>query len=448
MSPCDTCTGVATGPLRVHPRNPRYFTDGGGRAIYLTGSHCWQSLQDLSDRPPFDYAAYLDMLQEHGHNFMRMWAWEGGESVAGQDLGPIFSPMPYRRTGPGTALDGQPKYDLTQWDPAYFERLRSRVSAARDRGIYVSVMLFQGWSIERKKSHRSNPWPAHPFNRENNINGIDGDADGDGEGKDVHTLSVPAVTRLQEAYVRQIVDTVNDLDNVLYEITNESPIMTADWQYYVVHMIHLYESTKPKQHPVGMSSFWFARAGAMNALYAGPADWIAPCNDGHCFHYDTDPPAADGRKVILNDTDHTYGVGGDQKWVWKTFARGQHPVFMDPFQTTLFGDPARWEPARLAMGQTRQLAERMDLAAMLPRGDMASSEYSLVHPGQEYLVYLPEGGEVTVDLTAAKGSLTVEWIHPINGPAPGKGLVAGGAHRLFAAPFVGDAVLYLKAQAE
>jgi hypothetical protein len=27
----------ARGPLRVHPRNPRYFTDGSGRAIYLTG---------------------------------------------------------------------------------------------------------------------------------------------------------------------------------------------------------------------------------------------------------------------------------------------------------------------------------------------------------------------------------------------------------------------------
>ena len=31
-----------------------------------------------------------------------------------------------------------------------------------------------------------------------------------------------AITALQEAYVRKVVDTVNDLDNVLYEISNES----------------------------------------------------------------------------------------------------------------------------------------------------------------------------------------------------------------------------------
>jgi hypothetical protein len=28
--------GTAKGPLRGHPKNPRYFTDGSGRAIYFT----------------------------------------------------------------------------------------------------------------------------------------------------------------------------------------------------------------------------------------------------------------------------------------------------------------------------------------------------------------------------------------------------------------------------
>src|SRR5690242_6729740 len=37
---------VATGPLRVLASNPRYFTDGSGRAILLTGSHTWSNFQD------------------------------------------------------------------------------------------------------------------------------------------------------------------------------------------------------------------------------------------------------------------------------------------------------------------------------------------------------------------------------------------------------------------
>jgi len=51
---------AAIGPLRVHPGNPRYFTDGTKgpdgslKAVYLTGSHTWANLIDRgpSDPPP------------------------------------------------------------------------------------------------------------------------------------------------------------------------------------------------------------------------------------------------------------------------------------------------------------------------------------------------------------------------------------------------------------
>ena len=41
----------ATGPLRANPANPRYFTDGSGRAIFLTGSHTWANFQDFGPAP-------------------------------------------------------------------------------------------------------------------------------------------------------------------------------------------------------------------------------------------------------------------------------------------------------------------------------------------------------------------------------------------------------------
>ena len=78
-----------------------------------------------------------------------------------------------------------------------------------------------------------------------------------------------------------------------------------------------------------------------------------------------------------------------------------------------------------------------------PRPELASTGYCLANPGSEYLVYLPEGGEVKVDLSAAKGKLAVEWMHPITGQITPADPVEGGAKREFAAPFAGDAVLYL-----
>jgi hypothetical protein len=107
-------------------------------------------------------------------------------------------------------------------------------------------------------------------------------------------------------------------------------------------------------------------------------------------------------------------------------------------------DGDRWEPIRRAMGQTGRLAERVNLRAMVPRGDLASTGYCLADPGKEYVVYLPEGGEVTVDLSAAAGELEVEWMHPVGGsPTPGVE-TPGGAKRTFQAPFAGDAALHLR----
>jgi len=447
---------IAAGPLQVHPANPRYFTDGTKmpdgslRAIYLTGSHHWHNLQDagrlggpLTKR--FDYDGYLEFLTQLDHNFMRMWAWEGGAWWwQGGENDEYYAPIAYSRGGSGITLDGKPKFDLSQFNSEYFERLRSRVVAARDRGIYVGVMLFQGWSIY---SHGyGNPWPLHPFNEANNINGINGDADKDGEGREVHSLQVPAVTRLQEAYVRKVVDTLNDLDNVLYEITNETAIFSRDWQYHMVRYIKEYEAGKPKQHPVGMTAFDSGREGSMEALFASPADWISPQNDGVSGDYQNDPPAADGRKVIVSDTDHLWGVGGDRVWVWRSFTRGHHPVYMDPLSKPdwVRSSEAEMQGARKAMGQTRRIAERVNLGTMTPRGDLASSGYCLACPGREYLVYQPTPGKAfSVDLEA--GTYRHEWCNPQQGATVESGtLTVASGQRRFQAPFDGDAVLYLK----
>ena len=69
----------ATGPLRVSPKNPRYFCDATGREVLLVGSHTWNNLVDMgrSDPPEaFDFDAYLDFLDRYGHNFIRLWTWD------------------------------------------------------------------------------------------------------------------------------------------------------------------------------------------------------------------------------------------------------------------------------------------------------------------------------------------------------------------------------------
>ena len=328
------------GPLRIHPENPRYFTDGSGRAIYLTGSHTWANLQDQGPKDPprpFDYEGYLDFLRERNHNVIRLWAWEQARWAPwsdgkGQNPSDWFiSPNPYARTGPGMALDGKPKFDLEKWDDAYFDRLRTRVRQAGERGIYVSVMLFQGWS-SAKSWLGGTPWRGHPYHPENNIQGWSGNTKGDSG----PALDDPRVRERQAAYIRKVIDTLNDLDNVLYEVTNEGGY--KDWDRFVVETVHAYEKAKPKQHPVGLTGH-----GSENndEMLASPADWFSP-GSSQWPDLKTDPRAVAGKKVSLLDTDHVFGVGGDQKWVWKAFLQGPQRALHGPVRRPRLGtDPRR-----------------------------------------------------------------------------------------------------------
>jgi len=444
----------ASGPLTVHADNPRYFSDPEGRVIYLTGSHTWTNLVDygLSDPPrQFDFTNWLDFLDDYNHNFFRLWAWEQSRwDVYYASENYWFRPQPFVRTGPGNALDGKPRFDLDSLNESYFARLRARVVEARDRGKYVAVMLFNGWSVASQKggSSGSNPWRGHPFNESNNINGIDGDRNNDNSGEETHELGYAELTAIQEAYVRRVIDAVNDLDNVLYEISNESHSGSNQWQYHMINFIKAYESGLPKQHPVGMTVEY--PNGSNNELFNGPADWVSPNGDVN------NPPVASGMRVILSDTDHLCGVCGDRSWVWKSFTRGENPVFMDGYDGSDPGaaaagwdsSDAQWVGARLNMGYTFDYASRANLAAMIPRPSLASSGYCLANPaaeGSEYLVYLPQGtGSVNVDLSASPVRLATEWLRPSNGNSIQGDTIDGGSSRTFTAPFSGDAVLYIR----
>lgn len=439
-----------SGPLKVSEDNPRYFADRRGKAVYLTGSHHWANFQDVGyEGFRFDYTAYLDMLEQYGHSVIRLWVWEQAAWVPSTEDKVLINPLPYERTGPGEALDGQPKFDLTRWNQAYFARLRERVEEAGKRGLYVMVMLFQGASIN-SRGLPGNPWRGHPFSAENNINGVDGDVNKDGEGEEVHTLAVPAVTALQERYVRKVIDTVNEFDNVLYEIANESHGGSTHWQYHMTRFVQEYERIKRLHHPVVMSIQY--PGGSNHALYESPADAISPTVDS--WPDETIPPPADGRKVILIDTDHLWGVGGDPEWVWGSFFRGLNPLLMDPWvgypwKTDASDDDVGytrdpfWVQFRKTLGYARQLADHVDLANVEPRPELASSRHCLADPGVQYLVYVPAGGPVSVQLGQETGLFHIEWFNPATGRTRrGEPLSAGG-RATFTPPFKGDAILYL-----
>ncbi len=439
------------GPLRRNPRNPRYFTDDSGRAISLTGTHTWNNLLDMgqSDPPPlFDFDWYLDLLEGLGHNFVRLWTW--GLLRTHWNAQDVVSPFPWARTGPGLARDGRPKFDLLRYDEGYFERLRTRVAAAQARGIYVSVMLFESCAIGEPRAD------VQVFSQENSVNGPRLTAfDPNGIPLDWVTLTNPEVTHLQEAYVRRVVETVNGFANVLYEICNEAGPHSHQWQDHFVAFLRQCEAALPEQHPIGVT----AGMGVDNAwLFASEADWAspegwAPEGETHVYRdgsatWGATPPER-GDRVVLLDTDHIWGCGGDVPWIWKSVCRGYQVLYMDPADDLPFGfyriasRPPKADPAvRREMGRARAYLERMDLNEATPQNALASTGYCLAQPGAAYLIYQPAAGGFTVHLEA--GMYEQEWHDPRAGQAIiADPLAVGSGPHDFEAPFAGASVLYL-----
>jgi len=484
-------SGYAPGPLVICTTNPRYFSIASGspdeqKAVYLTGSHIWNNFHDGLGPGPTgsqvaeqnDYGAYLTFLKAHGHNFIRLWRWEHFQSQSvGAGFHLCMTPQPWQRTGLGQAKDGQPKFDLSRFDDAYFARLRERVVAAGKAGIYVAVMFFDGWGL-----HLSPPpdnVEGHPFHAANNINGISITSI-----VDYQVLPLdPRVQELQEAYMRKVVDTVADLPNVLYEVANESsgggpvdqsfadalglsgPIDWGDstaWQYWVMDFVRRYEQQKGyERHLIGMTMQVPVpnQATVNETLWNSSADWISPGYEDEIFNgqWVTNPPENQGKKVVLSDTDHYAPGGGDALWAWKTFLRGHHPILMDygiidvvhPLDPEL-GVPSyeSLEPARYAMGDTLRFAARMRLISMEPRSDLSSTSYALANPGKEYLVLQPNEGVSPFTVKLESGTYAVEWlsISLRQTESDGEKIVEGSGAIIFTpkATMTAPCVLYLK----
>ncbi len=440
------------GPLRLSSENNRYLTDNSGKAIYLVGFHTWYSAQDGggTDPPPsLDWNAYLTALTTtYGCNFTKLWAMEtarGWSDAADQ----WFLPTRYTRTGPGNDNDGKLKFDLSQVNQDYLDRLKQRAVDCAKQGIYVCVQLFQGWQIEQNKGGTGDPTSYHPYLLPNNINSADGDSNNDGSLIETHFPVIRGnnVLAYQEALVEVIIDTLNDLDNVIWEISNEDTDdandYNTDWQKYIISHIRTYESTKPKQHLIGMTKQY--PSGEDATLDSSGADWVSyDTGKANAVHAANDPTS-------MYDTDHTVGLTSDYKWIWSSLCQGHGGAwYMDEWDGALYGTDRRGTAAyiliRNNLGYALALTNLLrNLLKMTPQAALSTTGYCLArdHATQaEYIVFQSGTGNFNLNLTNATGTLNIRWLRCSNG-STSTGTVSGGAIRTLTPPWTGEVVGYV-----
>lgn len=250
--------------LRRHPTHPRCFLYRNKPTVFITASEHYGAV--LNDE--FDYIPYLDELARIGLNHSRLFAFyrelgHGPSPSAHPPLGyantlaprPGHEVMPWKRTGPGTAPDAGARFDLNQWNPAYFARLKDFVGQARRRDIVVEVTLFCHPYTELL-------WRLFPFHKDSNVNGAGFQITDLRQFLEEHDNTV---IEYQKGFVRKMVEELNEFDNLYYEICNEPAAdfngstpehagRIISWQLAMGEVIRDTEGKLPKRHLIAINA--------------------------------------------------------------------------------------------------------------------------------------------------------------------------------------------------
>ena len=237
--------------IRIHPQNPKVFEFRGRPLVLLTASEHYGAVMNR----PFRFETYLADAADKRMTLTRLF-------MLFRELQTPINPYstckpespdyiaPFERTGPGRALDQEPKFDLDRPNPEFFDRLHRFVGLASGYGIIVEVVLLSN-------TYAPQVWEINPLNARNNINGLDEIA-----WPEYMTRRHPKLFARQAANVRKIVEELNRYDNVIYEICNEpggnvagraenpAPAEVNEWLAALIEVVRQAEAGLPNQHLV------------------------------------------------------------------------------------------------------------------------------------------------------------------------------------------------------
>ncbi len=384
------------------------------------------------------------------HNF------DGSAERRRGDVWAPFMELPWARSGKGKAWDGLSKYDLTRFNPWYFDRVKGFADLADRKGLVLYYnFYFQHWLLESRSHYVDFPW--RPVNTIQDTGLPDEVPAAEG----FYDLSSPLRRDLHRLYIFKVLDTLKDNANVVYGIDREytGPVSfvrfwldtIAEWQRRTGRKVHIaLEIPKdqtdailedPARGPLVSAidfhhwvyrpdgRLFYAKGGTNRAPREQMGDIVEPGDLA------ADPAAAAGDAAAVQAlrTALWKGTPATRYRALREY-RDRYPDLVllsrdDPF------------PA-LSRGVEATVPREMRAAARpVPlQGHDAGSSWAIGAPGQGYLVYATAGGSLGLDLRGDPGTYAVIWVDGSSGLAqPQDTLVKGGGTVTLEPPATGKA---------
>lgn len=454
-------------PISLHPENPHYFLFRGKPTILIGSTEHYGAVLNLD----FDYVAYLDELAAADLNVTRTFSGiysepAGAFGIAENTLAPADNKLicPWARSNvPGYANGGN-KFDLDQWDSAYFNRLKDFIREAGKRNIVVELDFFSNF-------YDTLQWKLSPLHFQNNINHIGNPEDQ----KEILSLRHPDILAVQEKMARKIVAELKDMDNLYYEVCNEpyfgDTTALEEWEQHMTSVIADAEKNFTHRHLISQN----IANGYRKVKDPNPA--VSIFN----FHY-AKPPVTVRMNYGLNKVigDNETGFNGISDVQYRTEAWDFMVAGGSLFNNLDYSFTADHENGtfKVEKGQPgggginlrsqfkilRQVLSEIDFLKMKPNDSILHYAFAkpataraLISEGNQYLIYINDKKadndslardekSFTFSISLPKGDYSAEWINTLTDERKSFSIKEhkGGEFKLETPAFIDDIALLIK----
>ncbi len=407
----------ASPPLRLDPDNPHYLLFRGKPTVLIGSTEHYGAVMNLD----FDGKRYLDTIQNDGMNVTRLFSGAymeplGAFNIERNTLAPAKGRLicPWARSSTPGYANGGNKFDLTQWDDAYFRRQHDYISQSSVRGIVVEVNLFCPF-------YDDSMWNIAPFNPKNNINHF-----GDLTRAQAMSLQNGKLLSVQDAMVRKFVTELKDADNIYYETCNE-PYITGvprDWQD------HILATLVAAEKELGVHHLYAENVANGSQEIKDPREAVSVFN----FHYATPPDAVhvnEKIRKVIGDDETGFKANADATYrgeAWDFLLAGG-AIFDNLDYSFAAGHETGdfFYPPTQPGGGSKALRRQLHiLHEFLDSFDLAhlKSDVSVIHggipsgatacvladSGKAYAIYIRGGDQTNLSLSLPDGTYHAEWI--------------------------------------
>ena len=426
------CQTIKSVDKTIQPwaENPWYWQYKGEPVMLLGAS----SDDNLFQWPAEMLVPHLDSMKSVGANYVRNTMSDSA------DRG--FELYPFKLLENG-------RYDLNLWNEDYWHRFEFFLEETAKRDIIVQIEVWDRFDYTR------NNWPPHPYNPKNIVNysqeesGLDLEyPDHPGQNKQPFFFTTPnqrsneVLLKFQRRFVDKMLSYSLKHDHILYCMDNET---SGEEEWGVFWARYIREKAGESGKKVNLTEMWDA--------------WVLK-SDQHKRTFDH-PELYDFCDVSQNNHQRDQAHWDNFQWV-KTYI-SNHPRPVNTVKTygadggthgnTNNGIDGWWRhviggaasarfhrpPSGLGLSElsmnsvkaAREIEKICPFWELIPGNALLSDRqeneaFITVKPGEVYVVFFPDEGEVNVDLSKTDSGFSLKWMEVRKGEWAAEEAISGG----------------------